>query len=394
MAPQVFTGALMPKKKQELQEIAGALNISDQGTKDDIMNRIKRHLELNPDLEEDPSFAGLFGNRRKRSVQPQIPTVQSLPKPNSRGRRVIPLEPVRESTPVNDLRDVSMFLKNPLSPFENTPQQSPRQAIDITPSSLPPLPESPTKTSPAKSIIEHLATSKDVQVLKTKIKDTELLQNSLEVLEQIREFLSNSRNVWSATAVVEYIYIIYSVIPWKTGKVPLFQLKDTPVALPYFYPPLSTFQTYAFWLVLLHWALPTVILPIIAGSLISFTPKTSSQPATPEAPFSQTPFDPLTAAIIRLAVHANYPYASVAVQGADVLGWNWRVWNAAVGLLFAFSEKLGGSPQATAQIIQTEQRKEQLQLEAEASSSLIQSPSVKRRALMSSAHDEVGDEVD
>ncbi|KAG6916540.1 hypothetical protein DXG01_006423 [Tephrocybe rancida] len=389
MAPQVFTGALMPKKKQELQEIASALKIGDQGTKDDIMNRIKRHLENNPDLEEDPSFVGLFGKRRKGSVQPQAPPLQSLPKPTSRGRRVVPLDPVRESTPVNDMRDVSMFLKNPLSPFDNTPEQSPRQVVDITPSSLPPLPPTP---SPVKSIIEHLNTSKNVEVLATKIKDNELLRNSIETLEQFREFLSNSRNVWSATAVIEYIYIIYTVIPWKTGKIPLFQLQDTPVAIPYFYPPVSTFQTYAFWMVLLHWALPTLILPAIAGSLISFTPKTASQPTTsPQAPFPTTPFDPLTAAIIRVAVQANYPYASLAVQGADVLGWNWRVWNAAVGLLFAFSEKLGGSPRATAQIIQTErQQQERLQLEAPAIAS--QTPTTRRRALMPSS--QLSDEVD
>ncbi|KAG6853216.1 hypothetical protein C0991_006119 [Blastosporella zonata] len=391
MKPQVFSGALVPKKKQELQEIATALKIGDQGTKDDIMNRIKLHLELNPDLEENPSFAGLFSNRRKRSVQPQIPSVQSLPKPNSRGRRVASsLYPVRESTPVNDLRDVSMFLKNPVSPFDDTSEQSPRQAIVSTPSSLPPLPLSPVKTSPSKSIIEHLPTSKDVEVLANQIKEHELLRNSVEMLEQFREFLSNSRNVWSATAVMEYIYLIYTVIPWKTGKIPLFEVQNTPVALPYFYPPLATFQTYAFWMVLLHWALPTLILPAIAGSLISFTPKAASQPTSPEAPLSTTPFDPLTAAIIRIAVQANYPYESLSVQGADVLGWNWRVWNAAVGLLFAFSERLSGSPQVTAQIIQTEQRKERLQLEGP--SFATQTPSTRRRVIMPPTP--LADEVD
>lgn len=71
MAPTIFTGALIPKKKLELQEISNALRISDQGTKDELMGRIRKHLELNPELEEDPSFAGLFVNRRKRSIQPQ-----------------------------------------------------------------------------------------------------------------------------------------------------------------------------------------------------------------------------------------------------------------------------------------------------------------------------------
>ncbi|KAG6837050.1 hypothetical protein H0H93_015621 [Arthromyces matolae] len=364
MAGQVFSGALMPKKKQELQEIAVALKIGDGGTKDDLMNRIKRHLESNPDLEEDPSFTGLFGNRRRRSVQPQLPVVQPPAKPSSKGRRVVPLDPIGESTPAKDARDVSMFLKNPVSPFLDSPQPSPPQVapqlddvalVPPTPSSLPPR---------ALSIVQHFAPP-NVEALTAKIKDTELLQSSVDLLEQFRQFLSNSRNVWSATTVIEFVYLIYTVIPWRTTEVPLFVGQNKTIAI--LYPPLATFQTYTFWLVVLHWALPTVVIPAIAGTLISFSPTVASSPKTEESPHPTTPFDPLTAAIIRLAVQANYPYRSLAIQGADVLGWEWRVWNAAVGLLFAFSERLGGSPQVTAQIIKAERQQELLQLEGSAS---------------------------
>lgn len=75
MATIAFSGALPSKKKAELQEIATALQISDQGTKDDLQTRIKDHLDKHQTkLEEEPAFAGLFGRvKRKRggSEKPQ-----------------------------------------------------------------------------------------------------------------------------------------------------------------------------------------------------------------------------------------------------------------------------------------------------------------------------------
>jgi hypothetical protein len=72
MASVAYSGALQPKKKSELQQIAIALKLSRSGTKDELQSRIKKHLDDNQDaLEDDPTFAGLFGRRKGTQAVPQ-----------------------------------------------------------------------------------------------------------------------------------------------------------------------------------------------------------------------------------------------------------------------------------------------------------------------------------
>lgn len=68
--PLTYAGGLQQKKKSELQEIAVALKISDQGTRESIQVRIKEHLDAQQHkLEDNPKFAGLY-TRKRKSVQP------------------------------------------------------------------------------------------------------------------------------------------------------------------------------------------------------------------------------------------------------------------------------------------------------------------------------------
>lgn len=106
-------------------------------------------------------------------------------KPNSSrsslGRRVIAQDPIRESTPVADLRDVSTFLKRPMSPITSTPTHSPRDFDDTTPSSLPPLPPSPSM-----SLVERVPIPSGVEMVVQQIKQADMLQNSRETLIRVR----------------------------------------------------------------------------------------------------------------------------------------------------------------------------------------------------------------
>ncbi|KAJ7180441.1 hypothetical protein C8R46DRAFT_1069453 [Mycena filopes] len=328
MAPTpTFSGALASKKKTELQGIADALDIDSTGTKDDLQTRIKKHLDNNQaELEDDPVFAGLFG-RRKRSVQPPISRVES--------RRVVVKNPVRESTPV-DNRDVSAYLKsNPFSPG--------------TPSSLPPLPESADVSMDMvhaeRSIIDHLPLSRpDVGAAVQRIKQTEenARRSANEGLIAFRAFLSNSRNIWSLTAVFELLFILYTIIPWQTYNL---ALGGTTFAIPY--SPTYLLGYPGFIPTLTHWFVPTLLLPAILGTVISFSPA-----APTPSPSRSVPFDPLTASIIRLALQLAYNPATPPTPGSglgpvyaqDVLGVRLRVLNAGVGLAFAFAEAIKGAP--------------------------------------------------
>lgn len=128
-----------------------------------------------------------------------------------------------------------------------------------------------------------------------------------------------------------------------------------------------------------------MLVPAIAGILISFKPpppttttapqvtlsesreisriirdgdeeegEERTAPAALEKPRLAVPFDPLTASIARLAAEVAYTYpkygpfslmsnASPTIESVDVLGSRWRIISASVGLAFAFAEAISGA---------------------------------------------------
>ncbi|KAF7317948.1 SAP domain-containing protein [Mycena kentingensis (nom. inval.)] len=322
----LYTGALAPKKKSELQAIADALEIDNTGTKDELQTRIKKHLDTHQDLEDDPVFAGLYG-RRKRSVPPPSRVVTT---PKSPSRKVGLLAPIGESTPVADKSSISVsrFLKG--TPFSLG-----------TPSSLPPLPDSPDETMELvgdRSIIDHLPRPNVSNAVAKFVPSDDSVARMNGMQLSFREFCSDSTNIWSLTAIFELLVILSTIVPFKHYELVLAGNKYT---LPY--PPAYTLQYPGFISTLLHWAIPSVILPALAAWVISFSP------AVPTATRSRIPFDPLTASIVRLALQFAYnPVAAASGSGPvytqDVLGVQTRVLNASIGVAFAFAEAIKGAP--------------------------------------------------
>lgn len=139
-----YTGALQPKKKSDLQEIAQALSIQDTGSKEELLARIKKHLDANQDaLEDDPVFAGLFG-RRKRSVQP----------PHQQSAAPVPLPASLASvlSLPHYVSDADTFTEAALRrlPQGPRPPQTPFQRSHARPAV--PAPSTPSKSTPPRML--------------------------------------------------------------------------------------------------------------------------------------------------------------------------------------------------------------------------------------------------
>lgn len=114
--------------------------------------------------------------------------------PTRSGHRVTALNPIRESTPVEDSGAVSSLL----SRFGLTSRPSTDNSGALI-------------SSPSKSIREMIPTPSDMLSV---VKRREVLQRGNDMLLTLRVFLSNSRNIWSLTALFELLFILYAIIPW------------------------------------------------------------------------------------------------------------------------------------------------------------------------------------
>ncbi|KAI6120273.1 hypothetical protein EDD16DRAFT_1788188 [Pisolithus croceorrhizus] len=363
MAQIVYTGSLNIKKKSELRDIAVALHISDKGTRDDLLLRIRKHLEENQQLENDPVFVGLF-SKLKRSVQSQSATAsRSAPSSASESQGVVVVQQiespkhtrstrrfnvpdiVRESTPAPDAREVSMMLKKPpispegrALPIEIVPTPANRGTGEVVPSA----PRSILRSIPTPSVESAVSSLRGVQA--------DANQAAIQFLFSSRLVLSSTTNIWSISLFTELLYILYIIIPWKTFEVSLLPPQSIwghSFHLSIRYAPLAILASPTFWTILIHWAIPTIIVPALVGSLVSFNPVNSPTTRAPRPLY----FDALTASVTRVAVHYIYPYDALKsqVECVDILGSRWRLLEASVLAALAFAEAIALAPRAYAE---------------------------------------------
>lgn len=106
------------------------------------------------------------------------------------------MEPVRESTPIEENRNVSSLLGR----FGiSSPSYADNSRALIT--------------SPAKSL-RDMVPNTDAALSIVKQSQEQVLQQGSEKLLTLRIFLSNSTNIWSLTALFELLFILYEIIPW------------------------------------------------------------------------------------------------------------------------------------------------------------------------------------
>lgn len=115
---------------------------------------------------------------------------------------------------------------------------------------------------------------------------------------------------------------------------------SAPPASPSSIDPVTFLQALAH--ITFHWTLPTVVLPAIAGFLISFNR---------DRPANSFAFNPLTAAITCVAANLAYSFPApegpiASITSTDVLGVQLRVWAASLNLAFAVADAIGRRPQS------------------------------------------------
>ncbi|KAG8931982.1 hypothetical protein FRC01_000506 [Tulasnella sp. 417] len=347
----IYSGALQPKKKYELQALAADLGLDNTGTKDDVQERIKNHLAAHQELSQDERFVGLYSRKKttrglkESSAQPpDVPSVddtQHVMTTRRSSQRVFPSpDPKHKRTAVPE------------------PEPETEQPV----AELPPPPSSPVRSIVA-AFNKAVAAAPEAEVVKQIVEERgkQAYAEADRALINAKTFLSNAKNISTITIFAELLFAIYTFVPWAYYDIPLNAPYRThfdgiippgaPNGAPLVstrimhvpYPPSWFLQTLWPYTTVLLWLIPTVILPQLIGTLVSFRPAThgavKGDGEATEVRQAGGEADPLTAAIIRVAC------VFAGDWGLDwkTIGINkkWRVLGSAVAAAFALAEAVG-----------------------------------------------------
>ncbi|KIY53363.1 hypothetical protein FISHEDRAFT_68969 [Fistulina hepatica ATCC 64428] len=358
----IYSGGLLSKKKAELQEIAFALDLDVEGTKDDLQQRIKKHLDTNSYLENDERFSGLYG-RRKRGASTQ-PTKSEEPlhmKPTSRMNhrkppsleRVVEVPPVF-SIPLKEVSEVSMIPKaSPETVVSEEPhtddatfEARPNSILaSLTPSRIPLPISAPISTIMS---LRRAAPEAAAAAVVALTPQGPAQPDEKALLRVLRQYASSSRNIWWLAALFELVFLFSHVIQLRPLSDPL---NPRPASI------ILADVGRTFWEhspILGHWILTSVIIPIFFGTIMSFNPLSRSSSK------DNLSLDAVTASIVRLALQVGYPFPTyVASPGtfartSDVIGKDMRILSASVVVAFAFADSIVSATQAIAASITTD----------------------------------------
>ena len=67
-APAPFMGSLSSKSKPDLQKIAGALSLAEEGTKEVLIHRINTFFDTHPRIRDSERFVGLSNRADRRRI--------------------------------------------------------------------------------------------------------------------------------------------------------------------------------------------------------------------------------------------------------------------------------------------------------------------------------------
>lgn len=299
-----FSGALAPKKKSELQEIAEKMALDTTGTKDELTSRINKYMdEHEAHLSANPMFSGLLAHKRK-PTRKDTNTSSLLNKVT--GEEESPLAVVK---------------RKPSGRRKQTPPQSPDSEEVPGTLTAPPSPIRKLITNVDNAISNAMPTSQDIVKVAEKT-GFQLRKRAQGALGVSRKFMSNATNIASVTVLIEFLFMLYVMVPWQYYELPANKPGTSePATFPL--PSLTYLMSLHLYKQIAIWSFPTVIAPQIAGALISFT--------TPPKDI-----DPLSAGIVKLALAAILDDSWFAVQGRTIS--QWRVVGAATSLAFALAE--------------------------------------------------------